>query len=94
MPSIVFVTKMDRERADFDMALNGLTSALGMKPVVFYMPILEGEKFVGLVDVFAAKALMFGEDGATTDAFPLNWPMKPSCCVILPWKTSRNLMKS
>lgn len=68
LPCIVFVTKMDRERADFDMALNGLTSALGMKPVVFYMPILEGEKFVGLVDVFAAKALMFGENGVTTDA--------------------------
>lgn len=39
-----------------------------MRPVVFYMPILEGEKFVGLVDVFAGKALMFGENGATTEA--------------------------
>ncbi len=68
LPAIVFINKMDRERANFDMALGGLTSTLGMKPVVFYMPILDKDAFVGLVDVFAGKALMFGENGEVTEA--------------------------
>lgn len=77
------------------MALNGLTSSLGMRPVVFYMPILEGEKFVGLVDVFAGKALMFGENGATTEAaIPADLADEASCCVIPPWKISRNPTKT
>ncbi len=67
LPAIVFINKMDRERADFDMAYNGLSSALGMKPVVYYIPIIENEAFVGLIDVFAAKALYFKKDGATEE---------------------------
>ncbi|MBO4316912.1 MAG: GTP-binding protein, partial [Mailhella sp.] len=67
LPAVAFVTKMDRERADFDAALNGLSSQLGMKTVVFYMPIMDGENFVGLVDIFARKGLMFGENGAVTE---------------------------
>ncbi|MBO4317602.1 MAG: elongation factor G, partial [Mailhella sp.] len=45
----------------------GLSSQLGMKTVVFYMPIMDGENFVGLVDIFARKGLMFGENGAVTE---------------------------
>ena len=67
LPVIAVVTKMDRERADFDGALNSLTQQLGVRPVVFYLPILENEQFVGLVDIFAGKALRFGENGATTE---------------------------
>ncbi len=68
LPALVFINKMDRERANFDMALNGLSNILGMKPVVFYTPILENEKFIGLVDIFAGKALIFGENGNVTEA--------------------------
>ena len=63
LPAIAFINKMDRERSNFDMALGGLTSILGMKPVVFYLPITEKDVFVGLVDIFAGKALIFGENG-------------------------------
>ncbi|MBO4312064.1 MAG: GTP-binding protein, partial [Desulfovibrionaceae bacterium] len=63
LPAIVFINKMDRERADFDMALNGLSTVLGLHTVTLYMPIMEGESFTGLVDVLAGKALMFGADG-------------------------------
>ena len=67
LPVIAVVTKMDRERADFDGALNSLTSQLGVRPVVFYIPVLENGEFVGLVDVFAGKAVRFGENGTTTE---------------------------
>ncbi|MEG1610498.1 MAG: GTP-binding protein, partial [Bilophila sp.] len=68
LPTLVFINKLDRDRADFSMAYNGLSGILGMKPVTLYMPITEGETFVGMVDVMASKALMFGENGAVTDA--------------------------
>ena len=68
LPSIVFINKMDRDRADFDMAYNGLSAVLGMKPVTLYMPIRDGEAFTGLVDILGGKALMFGDNGAVSDA--------------------------
>ena len=63
LPTIVFINKMDRDLANFDMAFNSLSSTLGMKPVVFYMPIIENKEFVGLIDIFPAKALYFIGDG-------------------------------
>ena len=68
LPAIVFINKMDRERADFDMAYNGLSSILGMKPVTLYMPIVNDGVFTGLVDILGGKALMFGENGAVSEA--------------------------
>lgn len=68
LPSVVFINKMDRDRADFDMAYNGLSAVLGMKPVTLYMPIRDGEAFTGLVDILGGKALMFGDNGAVSDA--------------------------
>ncbi len=67
LPTIAVVTKMDRERADFDAALNSLTTHLGVRPVVLYIPILENEEFIGLVDVFAGKAFRFLENGETEE---------------------------
>lgn len=68
LPAIVFINKMDRERADFDMAYNGLSSILGMKPVTLYMPIVDDGVFTGLVDILGGKALMFGENGTVSEA--------------------------
>ncbi len=68
LPSFVFINKMDRDRADFDMAFNGLSAVLGMKPVTLYMPIVDGDAFTGIVDILGGKALMFGENGAVTEA--------------------------
>ncbi len=68
LPSMVFINKMDRDRADFQMAYDGIVTMLGAKPVTLFMPIVAGETFLGLVDIFAGKALMFGENGATIEA--------------------------
>lgn len=64
LPSLVFINKIDRDRADFQMAYDGLSTVLGMKPVPLYLPIVEGETFMGIIDIFADKAFMFGENGA------------------------------
>lgn len=68
LPAMVFINKMDRDRADFDMAFNGLSAVLGMKPVTLYMPIIDGETFTGVVDILGGKALIFGENGAAVEA--------------------------
>ncbi len=68
LPSMVFINKLDRDRADFQMAYDGIISMLGAKPVTLFVPIVAGETFLGLVDIFAGKALMFGENGATIEA--------------------------
>ncbi len=68
LPSLIFINKMDRDRADFQMAYDGIATMLGAKPVTLFMPIVAGETFLGLVDIFAGKALMFGENGATIEA--------------------------
>ena len=68
LPAMVFINKMDRERADFDMAYNGLSAILGMRPVTLFMPICIDGAFTGLVDILAGKALLFGENGAATEA--------------------------
>lgn len=67
LPALVFVNKVDRDRADFDMACGGLSSVLGMRTATLFMPIVEGDEFVGLVDVLGAKALRFGENGAVVE---------------------------
>lgn len=68
LPVIVFINKLDRDRADFNMAYNGLSALPGLKPVTLYMPITEGDNVTGVVDVMAGKSLMFGENGAVTEA--------------------------
>ena len=67
LPAMIVINKMDRDRADFHMAFDGLAS-LGAKTVALQVPIRQGEKFVGVVDVLAGKARMFGDNGAVTEA--------------------------
>lgn len=68
LPSFVFINKMDRDRADFDMAFNGLSSVLGMKPVTLYMPVMTDGVFAGRRGHPRRQGLMFGENGAVTEA--------------------------
>jgi elongation factor G len=63
LPAMILINKMDRDRADFDVAFEGITSMLGAKPVLTHMPIGSRENFTGLVDVLAGKAVFFEADG-------------------------------
>ena len=66
LPAIFVINKMDRDRADFQMAFDGL-STLGVKAVALQVPIREGEAFTGYVDVLTGKAYTFGADGAVSE---------------------------
>ncbi len=67
LPSMVVINKMDRDRADFDIAFNGISEALGARPALLYYPIGSREDFKGVVDMLSGKALMFGADGAVSE---------------------------
>ena len=63
LPAMVFINKMDRERANFQMAYQGLSEVLGVKPVLLFMPIGSETNFSGVVDVLAEKAYAFDDKG-------------------------------
>lgn len=67
LPSMIVINKMDRDRADFDIAFTGISEALGARPALLYYPIGSKEDFKGVVDMMSGKALMFGEDGAVSE---------------------------
>ena len=67
LPAIIAVNKIDRERADFDQTFDGLSSILGIKPVLTYMPIGAESDFRGVVDVLGQKAFFFEDDGSVKE---------------------------
>jgi len=62
-PRLLAVTKMDRERADFDKVLNDVKATLQVKPLVLQLPIGKEAGFKGVVDLLAMKAVIFDRDG-------------------------------
>ena len=59
LPRMIYVNKMDRERADFIAAINSVKKKLGKKATPFFLPIGAEESFNGLVDLLNMKALIF-----------------------------------
>lgn len=68
MPRLVFVNKMDRERADFGVAVEQIQRVLSDKAVPVVLPIGSESKFAGVVDLVAQKAYTFDGDGREAQA--------------------------
>lgn len=64
IPTLFFINKMERERADFYAAVESIEKGLGVKPVVLQVPIGKESGFRGVVDVVNLKALLFASDGS------------------------------
>lgn len=64
LPTLVVVNKMDRDRADFAQAMTIIPEMLGVKTIILQLPIGQGEDFTGVVDLLAAKAYTFADDGS------------------------------
>lgn len=67
LPVIFCINKMDRDRADFDMALNGIREKLGVKPYIQNLPIGARENFKGVVNVLENKAYYFDTNGGVKE---------------------------
>ena len=56
VPRVVFVNKLDKETANFFMAVGELEKSFESEAVPLYIPIGEGEGFKGIVDLITMKA--------------------------------------
>jgi elongation factor G len=63
LPVMVHLTKMDRERADFERALDGLHKRFGRMVLPIQLPIGSEAGFAGVVDLVREKAYRFSRDG-------------------------------
>jgi len=63
LPLVAFVTKMDRDNADFDAVLADLRTHLQAKPIPVQLPIGSAESFAGAIDLLSMKALLAQPNG-------------------------------
>jgi elongation factor G len=63
LPTMVHLSKMDRERADFQRALDGLHKAFGRMVLPIQIPVGSEQGFEGVVDLVRKKAWRFTRDG-------------------------------
>ncbi|HVT17815.1 MAG TPA: elongation factor G [Thermoanaerobaculia bacterium] len=63
LPLLLHLTKMDRERADFARALEGLHGRFGRMVMPIQLPIGREHGFAGVVDLVRQKAYSFTRDG-------------------------------
>ncbi len=65
LPRMIYINKMDRERADFFGAVDSVKKKLGRKATPIFIPIGAEESFKGVIDLLNMKALIFeGAKGA------------------------------
>lgn len=72
LPRLVFVSRMDRERANFDKTVQSVQERLGQKVTIFFLPIGAENDFMGVVDLTAMKA--FGFDDQKKMSIPMEIP--------------------
>ena len=64
LPRAIYLSKMDRERADFARALEDVRKNLSPKAVPVQVPIGQETGFAGVVDLVRMRAIRFATDGS------------------------------
>ena len=62
VPRIVFINKMDKVGADFDMSVKSLHDRLGANAQAVQMPIGAEADFTGVIDLITMQAYVYDED--------------------------------
>jgi elongation factor G len=62
LPRLLFISRMDKERADFAKAVESIRARLGKKVTIFTLPIGAEAAFSGVVDLITMKALIFDNE--------------------------------
>src|SRR6059036_1766071 len=62
VPRIVFVNKMDRVGADFEMCVKMVRERLGANVVPIHLPLGSGELFTGIVDLVRQMEIVYDDD--------------------------------
>ena len=66
LPCIIFINKLDRERADFMRAFKDAVECFEPKPMVIQIPIGSEENFSGIIDLISMKAHTYDAKGKAT----------------------------
>jgi len=66
MPCLIFINKLDRERADFFRTFKDTNECFKPKPIITQLPIGKEEDFKGVVDLISMKAYTYDADGKVT----------------------------
>src|SRR5438046_979187 len=62
VPRIIFVNKMDRVGADYDMCLKMVRDRLGANAVPIHLPLGSGELFTGLIDIVRQVEIVYDDE--------------------------------
>ncbi|MBW1741331.1 MAG: elongation factor G [Deltaproteobacteria bacterium] len=63
IPRVVFINKMDRDRADFFETVKNVAETFTQKPILLQLPIGAEESFKGVVDLISQKAYLYEAGG-------------------------------
>jgi elongation factor G len=70
VPSVVFVNKMDKDTANFSIAIGEIEKAFGTEALALQVPIGSGNSFTGIVDLIKMKAFKFHNGKAEESDIP------------------------
>jgi elongation factor G len=82
LPRVIFINKMDADRASYETAFGQIDAVFHQKTLKFTLPIGAGPGFAGVVDLLYMKAYMYSKDGEgkfTVEDIPGNlksWAVK------------------
>jgi len=62
-PCMIFINKLDRERADFSRAFEEVADIFEPKPIILQLPIGAEDEFKGVVDLITGQAYLYDNDG-------------------------------
>lgn len=63
LPCVIFINRMDRERADFNRTFEDAKVSFEPKPIILQLPIGSESEFKGVVDLIRNQAFVYGADG-------------------------------
>jgi elongation factor G len=76
LPRIIFINRLDRERANFDTALESIKNKFKKKATPVCLPIGAEDKFNGIVDLISMKAYVFSDNKGIGKAMDIPAEMK------------------
>ncbi len=72
-PSILFINGMDKENADYPGTVRAYQESYKGKIAPIQIPIMDGNKMTGFIDVITGKAFKFGGSGVEETPVPANY---------------------
>ncbi|MCL5948403.1 MAG: elongation factor G [Actinobacteria bacterium] len=70
MPRMIFINKLDRERASFDRTLSAVKSSFGPEVLPVQLPVGVESDFHGIVDLAANVCTLYDQGTATSSGIP------------------------